>query len=285
MNYLEEFLTYYRKLKVSVNYTAVAMHDQSKSVGKKSGNLKRKGSSAKKPEIETYTDPFQHTGISDYVSMPTTQSQTSVSQTTSPQNTSSFESGDTSLFSSQDTSPFFSQDASPFVAQDTSHQNTLPSISQNRQSFFSRSIPPSQALQAVGTQISSPFAYQVNNAFHLPQRIAIPDNQPFEVKFLTGYIKICAGCRNGYARSPNGKVLPAPLDLCLVHKEQHVYYNVINNRQQLSSPSNVHYHVDVSCVRLRYPDFNPQAVQIPPDVRMRLQPAHKVMLYQTFGIS
>ena len=34
LNYLEEFLTYYRKLKVSVNYTAVAMHDQSISVGK-----------------------------------------------------------------------------------------------------------------------------------------------------------------------------------------------------------------------------------------------------------
>ena len=71
-----------------------------------------------------------------------------------------------------------------------------------------------------------------------------PDNQPFEVKFLTGYIKICAGCRNGYACLPNGKSLPAPLDLCLVHKKQHVYYNVVNNRQQLSSPSNVDYHAE-----------------------------------------
>ena len=79
--------------------------------------------------------------------------------------------------------------------------------------------------------------------------MVIPDNQPFEVKFLTGYIKICAGCRDGYACS---KSLPAPLDLCLVHKKQHVYYNVVNNRQQLSSPSNVHYHADVNCVKLRY---------------------------------
>ena len=144
--------------------------------------------------------------------MPTTQSQTSVSQTTSPQNTSSFESGNTSLFSSEDISPFFSQDASPFVAQDTSCQNKSPFTSQGIQSFVSQSVPPTQALQAVGTQISSPFAYQVNNSFHLPQRIVIPDNQPFEVKFLTGYIKICAGCRNGYACSSNGKVLHAPLD-------------------------------------------------------------------------
>ena len=114
--------------------------------------------------------------------------------------------------------------------------------------------------------------------------MVIPDNQPFEVKFLTGYIKFCAVCRNGYSHSPNGNSLPAPLDLCLVHKEQHLYYNVVNNRRQLSSPSNVHYHVDVNCVKLRYPDFNPQAVQIPPDVRMQLQPAYQVMLYQTFGI-
>ena len=237
--------------------------------------MKRKGSSAKKPEIETYIDPFQHTESLNYASMPTTQSQTSVSQATSHQGTSSFKSGDTSSF--------FSQDASPFVAQDTPCQNISPFTSQGTHSFVPQSI---SSTQAVGTQISSPFAYQVNNSFHLPQQIAIPDNQPFEVKFLTGYIKICAGCRNGYARSPNGKALSAPLlDLCLVHKEQHVYYSVVNNRQQLSSPSNVHYHVDVRCVRLRYPDFNPLAVQIPPDVRMRLQPAHQIMPHQTFGIS
>ena len=74
-------MTYYRKLKVSVNYTAVAMQDQSRCVGKKSC-AKHKGSSAKKPEIETYIDPFQQ---SEGESISTTQSQTSVSQATSHQ--------------------------------------------------------------------------------------------------------------------------------------------------------------------------------------------------------
>ena len=164
--------------------------------------------------------------------MSITQSQTSASQTTSHQ----------SLLSTEDTSPFFSQEESPFVAQDISYENQSPLTSQGTHSFISQSTPPTPALQAIGTQISSPFAYQINNSFHLPQRMVIPDNQSFEVKFLTGYIKICAGCQNGYACLPNGKSLPAPLDLCLVHKEQHVYYNVVNNRQQLSLPSNVHYH-------------------------------------------
>ena len=108
------------------------------------------------------------------------------------------------------------------------------------------------------TQISSPYAYQVNNSFQsLPYQSFSPcipsNNRPFEVKFLTGYIKICAGCRQGYNRSSDGKNLPPPNDLCIVHNEQHMFYNVVNNRQQLSSLSNVHYHMDVSCVKLRFP--------------------------------
>ena len=53
--------------------------------------------------------------------------------------------------------------------------------------------------------------------------------QPFQVKILTPAIKICAGCQNGYAWGEDG-----PLDLRLVHKEQHLYYNVVNGKQQLS---------------------------------------------------
>lgn len=59
---------------------------------------------------------------------------------------------------------------------------------------------------------------------------------PFQVKFLTPAIKICAGCRKGYLRSEDGRA-PPPLDICLVHKEQHLYYNVVNAKQQLSSLS------------------------------------------------
>ena len=73
-----------------------------------------------------------------------------------------------------------------------------------------------QLFQGINNQISSPFAFQVN----LSQQHSniIPNDNPFEVKFLTRHIKICAGCRNGYARSPNGK------DLSLVHKEQHLLH-------------------------------------------------------------
>ena len=114
---------------------------------------------------------------------------------------------------------------------------------------------------------------------------AVVSNKPFEVKFLTPSIKICAGCRQGYARAADGKTcLPAPYDLCLVHKEQHLCYNVVNGKQQLSSLSNVHYHANVTCARARFPDFNPQCVQVPQEIKLRLQPAHWIFLLQTFGI-
>ena len=83
-------------------------------------------------------------------------------------------------------------------------------------------------------------------------------------------LKLCAGCRKGYPRAPDGKsCLPAPKDLCLVHKEQHMYYNVVNCKQQLSSLTNVHYHANSSCPKARFPDFNPRAVQIPDDIKVK----------------
>ena len=76
---------------------------------------------------------------------------------------------------------------------------------------------------------------------------------------------------------------PPPLDLCLVHKEQHLYYNVVNARQQLSSLSNVHYHANTTCPRMCFPDFNPCTVHVPQEVKERLQSLHRSFLQQTFG--
>ena len=77
---------------------------------------------------------------------------------------------------------------------------------------------------------------------------------------------------------------PPPQDLCLVRKEQHLNYNVINGRQQYSNLSNVHYHANANCPRLRCPDFNPNTVEIPDSVRNKLLPEHWLFLIQVFGI-
>ena len=78
--------------------------------------------------------------------------------------------------------------------------------------------------------------------------------------------------------------MPPPNDLCLVHKEQHMYYNVANARQQSSSLSNVHYHANVECPRARFANFEPSTVEVPDDLKPKLLEAHKLFLFQTFGI-
>ena len=106
-----------------------------------------------------------------------------------------------------------------------------------------------QALLVESAQFSlNPSSPLLNlQAQHSSSSPVVTSDCPFEDKFLTLAIKICAGCRKGYTRAPDGKgCLPLPKDLCLVHKEQHLYYNIVNGRQQLSSLSNVHYHANVT---------------------------------------
>ena len=111
----------------------------------------------------------------------------------------------------------------------------------------------------------------------------VTSTYPFDVKFLTPAIRVCAGCRSGYARAPDGKSYLAPHHLCLVHKEQHLYYNSVNARQQLSSLNNVHYHASVKCPRIWFANFNPRSIRIPDDVRVKLMEVHKKFLLETFG--
>ena len=120
------------------------------------------------------------------------------------------------------------------------------------------------------TVVSSGLIYQLN--------LSVISSHPFQLKFLTPAIKVCAGCRGDYDRGN-------PLhDLCLVRKEQHLYYNVVNGRQQYSSVSNVHYHANTNCPRLRCSGFNPNMIEIPDSVRDKFLPEHWLFLIQVFGI-
>ena len=76
------------------------------------------------------------------------------------------------------------------------------------------------------------------------------------------------------------KSLPPLNNLCLVHKEQHLYYNVPNGWQQLSSLSNVHYHANVECPKVWFANFVPSAILVPDDLKPKLLEVHKVFLFQ-----
>ena len=108
---------------------------------------------------------------------------------------------------------------------------------------------------------------------------AVMSTYPFQLKFLTAAIKVCAGCRGGYEKGIDGRSAPPPpQDLCLVRKEQYLYYNVVNGRQQYSSLSNVHYHANTNCPRVRCPNFSPNMVEIPDTIKEKLLPEHWLFL-------
>ena len=249
---LDEFLASYRRSKVSGNYTAVCTHNQPKGVGKKPGNPKRKGpSDCKKPEVESYVDPLSRNTLQTSLASQIPVLSHCVSQPVSVHNVTNPQ--------AVRQSPLLMSQSSPFVS--------TGQISNLNYQCSPLQILPSQ----LPSQLTSP-----------PPTVT--SNQPFQLKFLTPQIKVCAGCRDGYARVTDGKsCLPPPHDLCLVHKEQHLYYNVVNGRQQFSSLSNVHYHANPNCPRARFPNFNPLHVQIPEEIKEKLLPTHWLFFFETFG--
>ena len=132
--------------------------------------------------------------------------------------------------------------------------------------------------------MTTPFQYNPQPPNVQQQRNNL-STSPFSIKFLTAAIKICAGCRAGFARAVDGKsCLPPPYDLCLVHKEQHLYYNVVNGRQQLSALNNVHYHANTTCPKARFPAFAPNSVQVPQELISKLKASHWSFLFDMFQI-
>lgn len=249
---LNEFLISHRRAKIQGNYTAVCMHNQSKNVGKKPGYPKRKAKPGEKPDIDTYVDPLADVLASETASGTVVPEPHCFSSKSSSLSTSS---GEYFAVSSQ-SSPLMSTNQ---VCQLNLHPQSITSSFQ---------CSPLTVAPRVSRRSTQP---------------TVVVSHPFEVKILTPAIKVCAGCRNGYTRGTDGTA-PPPMDLCLVHKEQHLYYNVVNAKQQLSSLSNVHYHANTSCPKMRFPDFNPCTVHVPPEVKQKLQSLHRAFLQHTFGI-
>ena len=108
-------------MKVSGNYTAVCMHNQPKNVGQKPGCPKRKGPSQykKKPDIDSYVDPFLYQ-------------------------------------SSSSNEPHGSTSSRTTSVSDTSQLTTLPSYSHPTASITTSSVPSSQlAVTSQNTETSA----------------------------------------------------------------------------------------------------------------------------------
>ena len=299
---LNDFISWYRRLKTLGNYTAVCMYNQSKDVGRKPGDCRRKGSQNKKPDIEAYVDPLanasiptnhslqQHSSASFSSLLNVAQEQEVASQAHEMSASQQHATSQSASAQQRSSQPLSSHTIQPnTVATPACHQAVTIQSSHNTIINNAVVAALAQLLQPNQTGSTNQISHCLLNTpllqTHQPMSPpVVTSSYPFDVKFLTPAIKICAGCRSGYTRAPDGKNCPAPHDLCLVHKEQHLYYNTVNARQQLSSLSNVHYHVNVKCPRIRFMNFDPCAVRIPDDVRNKLVAVHKKFLLETFGI-
>lgn len=279
------FLIAYKR---SRNYTAVSTHNQPKSVRKKPGNTKWKDPSQyKKPEIETYIDPLSTLTNNNEYQIPATLSQSHPLHALPAHSTSS-------VSSSQISTPSQSYPCHPHPAalisssrisqpNTPSHSrqlHTLPihptaSVS-NRQICQLNFLPQnvSSSLQSSLLQIMR--ASQAANG-HRQQWCPLSLLRWSSLHLLLRYV---LGVGRGMQELRIERLV---FHHHLVHKEQHLYYNVVNGKQQLLSLSNVPY-TNVSCPKIRFPHFNPQDVWVPQQLQEKLQPSHWMFLLQTFGI-
>ena len=95
---------------------------------------------------------------------------------------------------------------------------------------------------------------------------------PFTLCKIAGNISVCAGCRNKYPKHPN-----PPDDLCIKHQEWREY--TPSGSQTLQSRfGNAYYHFNPACVWIRYPDFVPMYLEVPPEICLQLEAPHKERL-------
>ena len=114
----------------------------------------------------------------------------------------------------------------------------------------------------------------------------IDPNHLFWVMILSGNISCCQGCSDKILRNSDGKPFPPPNDLVLQHKEQVLFNNPKTGMYQLSSDHrNVYYHARLSCVKQKFPSFNPgQHVRVNRDTFMKLTQVHKEYIFNEFGV-
>ena len=81
-----------------------------------------------------------------------------------------------------------------------------------------------------------------------------PSSEPFLVKLLNGRIKICAGCKGPHLKNTNNHVLSPPYDICIYYKETQAFINPQTGLES-SKLGNAYYHVNLTCIQRKHPNF------------------------------
>ena len=152
-------------------------------------------------------------------------------------------------------------------------------INQGNQTVQNWSVPTStpQLPSLRPLSVNIPHQPSVPAPVHTPQQ---PSQQMiFNIKFISGNVSICYGCRNKYPKKPS-----PPNDLCLQTVEWRQYFPQGSNFPH-SRWSNTYYHPRVICVRHNWPLFDPTLqVKIDSDVRSQLTNVHKNFIICELGL-
>ena len=147
-------------------------------------------------------------------------------------------------------------------------------------SSVTRQVAP--ALNRVVIHQSRPVEPALNQVVIQQSRPAV--ESPFWVTFLFGNVSRCNGCK-GKIQRLDGKLLPAPDDLVVGHKEFVIFINPKSGRYEQSwDKRNVYYHPRRACVAPHFLDFNPQHhIKIGNEVKAKLVPEHLRYLQSEFN--
>ena len=110
-----------------------------------------------------------------------------------------------------------------------------------------------------------------------------PNTNPFYLKFITGNIRMCQGCR--CSLHSDGAIPAQPYDLTVARAERRSYRDSSGNLITPSKPTTSYYHCRVDCIQAAEPHFIPRSLRVPADIYSRLSPVHREYLLAVFGLS
>ena len=158
-------------------------------------------------------------------------------------------------------------------------------VGQSNNSTFNGTIG-SCSVQPFPTHVQQPLApstMYTDSPFQ-PSHILPANPNPFYVKFITGNIRTCQGCR-GTLRTADGSIPTPPYDLAIARAERRQFRDSSGTLITPRKETAAHYHCRLECVIAVEPNFAPLSLNVPSDVYSRLSPVHRQYLYGAFGLS
>ena len=118
---------------------------------------------------------------------------------------------------------------------------------------------------------------------HAVPPLSPPNVNPFYVKFISGNIRVCQGCK-GSLHSKDRSVPAPPFDLVISRAKRRQFRDSIRTLVTPCSEKTVHSHLNIYYVRDIKTNFVLQSLKIPPDILLKLTTVHREFLRLVFQL-